>query len=295
MEIEEKKHKIEEENKHQVEEQIIEKPVEKIEKGKENGDNFVDVKKKRKAEETRTIGKDSPKRQKQWGISNNSTLTAPAVSTDTLKNILPETAVQTKKKQVETPISTNKIPKVEENKSQEPEKRFVPPSRRPPSTVVFIRGFVRPFTKQAAKDLLDQSGQVIEWGMDAIKSRCHVIYATKEQAIAARDAIHNLTWPPNNKAQLYADFSTEEEARRFYKNNSGEEKRVRSPPRRPVIEKPAATLDELFKKTQAKPPIYYLPLSEKEVEAKKRLHINNDLIDIQPSKNNTEGSKVIRQ
>lgn len=35
------------------------------------------------------------------------------------------------------------------------------------------------------------------------------------------------------------------------------------------IEEPVKTLDNLFKKTETKPHIYYLPLSEEEVQKKK--------------------------
>jgi hypothetical protein len=57
----------------------------------------------------------------------------------------------------------------------------VPPSRRNSSNVVFVRGFVRPFTKQAVKDLIDQFGRVLEWGMDAIKSRCYIIVRSPQK------------------------------------------------------------------------------------------------------------------
>jgi hypothetical protein len=54
-----------------------------------------------------------------------------------------------------------------------------------------------------------------------------------EQGIAARNGLYNLVWPPANKAQLFADFATEEEAKKFFQNGSGQlpETRAKSPTR----------------------------------------------------------------
>lgn len=136
-----------------------------------------------------------------------------AISTDTLKEILPDfdpaaaavakkteesnNNIQNKKQKIESPRMERlpKTDKTEEKKEEEvlPEKRegsfysftdkrtliliscTVPPSRRPVSNVLYVTNFVRPFLKQHVQDLLSQTGKIVQWGMDQIKSRCYVI------------------------------------------------------------------------------------------------------------------------
>jgi len=229
------------------------------------------------------------KRQRRWGQSTSSDN---SISTDTIKEITASPEVQAQKRkreeavkaevdkkvelkkveikkveikkiEIRTPTSAKSSTKVQK-KEEEPEIRQVPPSKKPVSNILFITNFVRPFTKQAVEDLLKQTGKVKDWGMDAIKSRCFVIYETEGEAETTRNALHNLIWPPSNKSKLQVDFSNENDAKKFVTADKPKEK---TPP--PVEEK-VITLDDLFKKTVAKPPIYYLPLSESEIEAKKK-------------------------
>jgi len=153
-----------------------------------------------------------------------------------------------------------------QKKEEEPEVREVPPSKKPVSNVLFITNFVRPFTKAAVQELLGQTGKVKEWGMDPIKSRCFVIYETEQEATATRNALHNLVWPPSNKTKLQVDFSNENDGRKFISGGATEKPKDKTPPPQEKV----LTLDDLFRKTAAKPAIYYLPLTDNEVETKKK-------------------------
>lgn len=82
--------------------------------------------------------------------------------------------------------------------------------------------------------LLTPYGEIEHWDMDNIKSKCWIIvtnflklqkilknliffkkYQTESQAEAARNALHNLVWPPANRTALSADFCSEEEAKKY--------------------------------------------------------------------------------
>jgi len=140
-----------------------------------------------------------------------------------------------------------------------------------------------------------------------------------DEAVATRDAVYNLQWPPNNGNKLVAEFVDPQEVKlkvdpppppaapispaaatrappvqQTQANQSVPRQaatpkeqlppppplskppiadpaalaRERLPPTPKEPEPPVVTLDDLFKKTQSFPRIYYLPLSEEEVAAK---------------------------
>jgi apoptotic chromatin condensation inducer in the nucleus len=150
-----------------------------------------------------------------------------------------------------------------------------------------------------------------------------------EEAVATRNAVYNLQWPPNNHNYLIAEFVDPEEvklkletpppsqvpispstvaapqAATFQQTEANQTlvpphapatsrgllpspapfaklprtsdpgpARESLPPPPPMNLEPARTLDELFKKTQAYPRIYYMPLSEEEVSAKRAARDN---------------------
>jgi len=136
---------------------------------------------------------------------------------------------------------------------------------------LFISNFVRPLTARQVNELLIQTGKVKDWAMDSVKSRCYVIYETEQEAITTRNALHNLVWPPTNKAKLNVDFSNEVDAKKLISGGSSvtteKPKEKVPPPQEKVL-----TLDDLFVKTVSKPQIYYLPLTESQVEAKKKVN-----------------------
>lgn len=177
------------------------------------------------------------------------------------------------------------------------DERRVPESARSTTRALRIDNFVRPFTQAQLADLLSATGTVVSLWLNPIKTHCFVIFETEKQAMATREAVFNLTWPKHGK-KLYADFVTVAEAERScnpeaqrsspaaQKPVDGERKverekeRGRSTTRpeepthnsrkRPPAEKPMPTLDELFRKTEAKPVIYYLPMTKAQIEANKR-------------------------
>ncbi|KAL5209571.1 hypothetical protein ABZP36_005194 [Zizania latifolia] len=198
-----------------------------------------------------------------------------------------------------------------------PKERIVPPPQKPATTSLRIDRFVRPFTLKAVQELLGTTGSVCSFWMDHIKTHCYVTYSSVEEAVATRDAVYNLQWPPNNGNRLVAEFVDPQEVKlkleppppvaasispvtpkeppfqQAQANQSTPRQaaapreqlppppplakpptsdpgsaRERLPPTPKKAEPPVVTLDDLFKKTQSSPRIYYLPLSEEEVAAK---------------------------
>jgi len=183
---------------------------------------------KRKAEDVHTNASNtepSPSgKRRKWGATTGSNEQV-AVSTETINTILAE-SLDTKKTITNTVVAPEKrIIRVNKTASSEtirpavvePQERIVGPAKNAQTSILFIRNFVRPFTQIQVEELLKQTGKVKHWGMDGIKSRCFVVYETEEDAVATREALHNLIWPVTGHAKLFADFATEEEARIFSK------------------------------------------------------------------------------
>ncbi|KAJ8430848.1 hypothetical protein Cgig2_034175 [Carnegiea gigantea] len=186
-----------------------------------------------------------------------------------------------------------------------PKERKVPPSTKAPTDSLRIDRFLRPFTLKAVQELLGKTGT----------------YSSVEEAVATRNAVYNLQWPPNGGRNLFADFVDPQEVKMRVEalskppaapansaptvasepstlpqpsprqqnlqqqmpqptlppppplSNPGQARERAHPPPPPVQEKvetPIVTLDDLFRKTKATPRIYYLPLSEEQVSAKRR-------------------------
>jgi apoptotic chromatin condensation inducer in the nucleus len=199
-----------------------------------------------------------------------------------------------------------------------PKERIVPPSQKPATTSLRIDKFVRPFTLKAVQELLGKTGSVQSFWMDHIKTHCYVTFSSVDEAVATRNAVYNLQWPPNNGNHLVAEFVDPQEvklklepppppaapispatatraptvqpaqanpnvpcqvtspreqlppppplAKPPTSDPASAKERLPPTPKKP--EPPVVTLDDLFRKTQASPRIYYLPLSEEEVTAK---------------------------
>ncbi|KFM74689.1 Apoptotic chromatin condensation inducer in the nucleus, partial [Stegodyphus mimosarum] len=220
------------------------------------------------------------------------------------------------------------------------------------SKIIFVQNLVRPFTLLQLKELLKQSGNLIEehFWIDKIKSKCFVMYETEEEAIKARNALNGTRWPVSNPKILSVEFATEDdieyhkrgseppktvpeptnqsvetyEARNVHpveehrkkerdrkkerersktrmpvrewdkdkisqdspekdsainresdsKAKSSEKRERKDSKRRPNEDTPAKLLDDLFQKTKASPCIYWLPLTDEQVnerEEAKRL------------------------
>ncbi|XP_077445882.1 apoptotic chromatin condensation inducer 1b isoform X2 [Stigmatopora argus] len=87
------------------------------------------------------------------------------------------------------------------------------PPRGKPSNIVHVTNLVRPFTLGQLKELLKQTGNLVEEGfwIDKIKSHCFVTYATQDEAAATREALHGVKWPHSNPKVLSVDFSQQDE------------------------------------------------------------------------------------
>ncbi|XP_067436450.1 apoptotic chromatin condensation inducer 1b [Thunnus thynnus] len=87
------------------------------------------------------------------------------------------------------------------------------PPRGKVSNIIHVTNLVRPFTLGQLKELLNQTGSVVEDGfwIDKIKSHCFVTYATTEEAVATRAALHGVKWPQSNPKVLSVDFCEQDE------------------------------------------------------------------------------------
>ncbi|XP_023124400.2 apoptotic chromatin condensation inducer 1b isoform X2 [Amphiprion ocellaris] len=87
------------------------------------------------------------------------------------------------------------------------------PPRGKVSNIIHVTNLVRPFTLGQLKELLNQTGSVVEEGfwIDKIKSHCYVTYATSEEAVATRTALHGVKWPTSNPKVLNVDFCEQDE------------------------------------------------------------------------------------
>ncbi|XP_037333725.2 apoptotic chromatin condensation inducer 1b isoform X3 [Pungitius pungitius] len=81
------------------------------------------------------------------------------------------------------------------------------------SNIIHVINLVRPFTLGQLKELLNRTGAVVEEGfwIDKIKSHCYVTYATSEEAVATRAALHGVKWPPSNPKVLRVDFCEQDQ------------------------------------------------------------------------------------
>nr|XP_046237475.1 apoptotic chromatin condensation inducer 1b isoform X2 [Scatophagus argus] len=81
------------------------------------------------------------------------------------------------------------------------------------SNIIHVTNLVRPFTLGQLKELLNRTGSLVEDGfwIDKIKSHCFVTYATTEEAVATRAALHKVKWPPSNPKVLNVDFCEQDE------------------------------------------------------------------------------------
>ncbi|XP_017854424.2 apoptotic chromatin condensation inducer in the nucleus [Drosophila busckii] len=85
------------------------------------------------------------------------------------------------------------------------------PARNHTSHVLYITNLVRPFTVLQLKGLLARTGKIVDdngFWIDRIKSKCFVAYATEDEAIETRHALHGVRWPVSNPKCLNVDFGS---------------------------------------------------------------------------------------
>ncbi|KAL4715181.1 hypothetical protein ACJJTC_012228 [Scirpophaga incertulas] len=106
------------------------------------------------------------------------------------------------------------------------------PPRHKQSCILYITNLVRPFTLAQLKNLLQRTGRIVENGfwIDRIKSKCFVKYATEEQAVETRHALHGVTWPVSNPKTLQVDFSNDESFEKAKLNEETEKSQISATP-----------------------------------------------------------------
>jgi hypothetical protein len=163
---------------------------------------------------------------------------------------------------------------------------FTPSNEAPdegfPTNVLLVTNLSRPFTPDALRELFEKHGRVQNFQLNSNRSRAVVTFDTKESAAAARKALWHGNWASSKKLELEfisaddieaklnptAPKLTQEEARTDGPLNTApagqENGKAEEGPTRMDVDP-----DSLFQKTEAKPPIYFQPLSEGEVQQKK--------------------------
>jgi len=156
------------------------------------------------------------------------------------------------------PIETRPAERPVAKRSSEPEKS---------TSVVHITGFVRPFTLQSAKDLVEGFGAITGFWMDSIKSHCYVAYKEQASADACMKSLNGKQWPENLGKVLSVAHSTETAMKAAEEGDAAQADTRR---RASIVSqngdetqsKRVKGLDELFRKTEAKPHLYYLPAKQ---------------------------------
>uniref|UniRef100_A0A6V7QRY9 SAP domain-containing protein n=1 Tax=Ananas comosus var. bracteatus TaxID=296719 RepID=A0A6V7QRY9_ANACO len=176
---------------------------------------------KRKLEEGAGTN-ETVKRQRRWN-SDNVKVSEGKAPNLSVSNALDEASIPTIKR-----TFTRSDSAISEDS---PKERIVPPSLKPPTTSLRIDRFVRPFTLRAVQELLAKTGSVCSFWMDHIKTHCYVTYSSAEEAIATRNAVYNLQWPPNGGNHLIAEFVDPQDVKL----------RVEAPPQSPAPITPTQT------------------------------------------------------
>eukprot|EP00066_Takifugu_rubripes_P028228 XP_011617494.1 PREDICTED: apoptotic chromatin condensation inducer in the nucleus-like [Takifugu rubripes] len=183
-------------------------------------------------------------RKRRWGSSTSVITKKPSISitTDSLKSLIPDIKLnqeavvelhpeelqlsgdeesqdagrddQAKGLKIRRTITQVVPSESHENGETKEEEEMEPsPSRGKLSNIIHVTNLVRPFTLGQLKELLNRTGTMVEEGfwIDKIKSHCIVTYATTEEAVATRDALHRVKWPLSNPKVLSVDFCQQEE------------------------------------------------------------------------------------
>jgi len=151
-----------------------------------------------------------------------------------------------------------------------------------------IDGFTRPLPTKALQELLGKYGTVVHFWLQGIKKYCLVTYENKEQAAAALTGIDGISWPEDNRPKLTVSFIAPQEVQEALAAKSNTKVA-------PKESRPTKALDELFRRTKAKPAIYWLPLTEEEIAKKgKEIKKRNDQKDRSTKSDKRENSKEKR-
>ncbi|ETI50453.1 hypothetical protein, variant 1 [Phytophthora nicotianae P1569] len=141
-------------------------------------------------------------------------------------------------------------------------------------TTLRIDNFVRPFTLNAVKTLVQELGNFVEDGfwMDAIKTHCFVTYPTSEIAEKTSAALNGKVWPPENGRSLSVKLAdhTAMEVSQYGEANLLSRLKNKDSNGTQAAQRQKVTIDEFFLKTETKPVLYYLPLTDEQVKEMKQ-------------------------
>ncbi|KAG7398969.1 Apoptotic chromatin condensation inducer in the nucleus [Phytophthora boehmeriae] len=144
-------------------------------------------------------------------------------------------------------------------------------------TTLRIDNFVRPFTLNAVKTLVQEFGSFVENGfwMDVIKTHCFVTYPETEIAKKTSAALDGKIWPPENGRALHVVFAEQtamevSEHGESNKVSTRSKNKVNSDSEAQSNQRKKVTIDEFFLKTETKPVLYYLPLTDEQVQQRKQ-------------------------
>jgi len=191
-------------------------------------------------------------------------------------------------------------------------------------TTIQVRGLVRPFRTKELEALLAEHGNVTDFWIDRIKSRCFATYDSNVAANAACQALDRNHWPEQNRESVWSvslvQGTATEAGNALFGNGPAASQRNRSrdqgslssklssnatgvgvahrglPARSPQqsTAKAAPSLDQLFTRTKAKPALFWKPVSKAEVmmrklrEAKKKKRASRESGGITSSKRNPD-------
>lgn len=175
----------------------------------------------------------------------------------------------------------------------------VPSPKRDPTDTLLISNFTRPCRETDVRALLTKrGGALVEMWMNAIKSLCYAQFEQIEQAAACRDYVYGRKWSHDSKLPLEAEFvdvlemkkviaqdamqrkkaeekrkrDLEEREQKLKEEQEREQRRKEEEERAYLESKPRELdLDQLFRKTRAQPPLYWLPLTEEQIARKAAL------------------------
>lgn len=139
------------------------------------------------------------KRAREWSLS--AAASAP-ITSDTLREITASSSSAT----AATAAAS------EEKAAEAPPKEPAVAADSGCGNTLFVEHFVRPFTLQQVRRLVEAHGAVTRLWMNSIKTHAYVSFADPAAAAAARAALDGLAWPPANGGKLAAAFCSEEDA-----------------------------------------------------------------------------------
>lgn len=147
-----------------------------------------------------------------------------------------------------------------------------------------IANFVRPFTEIAAREMLKEYGTIEDMWMPMRKTHCYVLFENREDAYKAYLETYNVVWPRHGN-RLVPRFVSEAEAKQAIEDGRNQSSDtfmststscldscpvLTTNPVQPPAAKKTGTLEDFFFKTTTQPPIFYRPLTDAEVEERKR-------------------------